>query len=329
MRQIAVIFILILAIIPVQAQSRSDTLLESQDRLRNSLRVFDALVMGGAKSGPVYDIYAMLRKELQNGSLQFGILEAVDVLHDGVSVETVQNGHRILLSEGILKADRTHTGLVLGFMCEGFSLVRASLRSPVKPYKPDAIQKLYDAMDALYLHALFLRDYGSATGRNFHPYEQYLMESLQNDSLSGLAPMTGAAMYILGFDAQLLYSFAELGGAVQQGILKPDEYLQKIVVLVKRLTETLKTSHQGLPKVEEGVLQLESRYVSEVSALTMLRYGVAMTNAHLARFYPTADTDNQKSIQELDLALDALQTEASSRASSLSYRDSFGKKLGL
>jgi hypothetical protein len=311
------------------AQTPPAELTAAHDRLRDSLETLDALILSGPKHGPVYDIYQEIRPELSAKRVQFVIDEASSNVVDGVSVEPNPSAMRVHVSLGIIKMDRANTGFLLGYLCEGFAFLHAVLKANQKPYAPDSIQKVYDSMDALFLHAVFLRDYAMASGKSLHPFERYLIESLQNDAASNLAPMSGAAMYLLSLDAQVLYSFSELGGEAQRGQVTVDDYLSKMTKLAGRLTEALTNAQPTNAKASPTVVQLESQYISEVSALTMLSYGVAIVNVHLARFFPKADTQQVKGLTDLNTALDKLGQLANAHTASLTYRDAFLKKLNL
>jgi len=314
---------------PVSPLATPKEITEHQERLRAALKYFDALILGGPVNGTVKNIYSDVRPTIAAGKVQFQIDSTKTNVVDGILIN--QDGQHIKfeISIGIMRVDKQYPGFLFGYLCEGTSLLRAALKASSNPYHPDTIQKFYDAMDALYLHAVFLRDFQGAMGRNLHPFETYLVQSLENDTSSGLAPMSGASMYVLGIDAQLIYSFAELGGQAQQGFIDGETYLNKVIKLSDRLTETLKQAHTGIPKASDGKLKLESRYISEVSALSLLSYGVAIANTNLARFYPKADGQNAPSIGKLNASLDALQASASSHTSSLAYRETFIHNFGL
>lgn len=294
---------------------------EARAKLGTSLKIFDALVMGSTKTGMVYQVYQTVRLEFLAGKVIFDVdpqerplLEAVQVVKNGAN-------RRVLLSITLFREDRKVPGMLTGFLAQAIGLLRnASVDNP------DDLEKLFHTMDALFYQGRFLKDLDAGRDRKLHPFENYLVSSLDNDSALDLPPMSGASMMLVGFDAQLVASLADLGAAAKAGDIKAGDYLSKIVNLAKRLTEA---TQQAQDRPGSARMEQELRYVSEVSALTMLRFGVSIVQGHLAAFYPDAPKKETALLADLDKALLELRTIAQKYQSSLTYQKQFLASISL
>jgi hypothetical protein len=199
---------------------------------------------------------------------------------------------QIIISQSLLEVYPAEAAKAMTLIIRELSLVREYFLDPdyYAYYGYGTFPQLFYQLDALYLQALFIRDYLVPAALPLSEYESYILESLNTDNLSTASFIllrTNASL------AQLLYNY---GLEYDADKLNAEEVMTEIIALSEEITGYLYS--QDLSEWET--------YISLINALTLDVYLAEIVNPLLG------DSGNGLSDQQIKAyvqALNNLKTE--------------------
>ncbi len=95
-----------------------------------------------------------------------------------------------------------------------------TIGEPYKEYMKNPLEQFMYEMDALFIEALFVRDFLQPRYKNLTPFERYVLESLEKDNLASVAAL------FMAEDMDLIYSLYGLGKKLDAGMSCTDYFVE-------------------------------------------------------------------------------------------------------
>jgi hypothetical protein len=310
-----------------------------QKALQELLGVMDQLVMRGPKDSLVYKAYQTVRTQMQAARIMF----VVDAKSPNTSLlqsayfSPNRNGVSWVVVDPVLvAAAKTRPGLSLTILMNALALASSFFEDPAHfaSLYQDPVGSFLFSMDALYLQALFARDFVKPNYAGLGPYEQYLVDSLSYEN------MASSAMFILGVDQNIVYGMNAMEADIRARKLDGAAWLARIADMVKEIDANLDKARDlnAVPDdggtADDSEIRYRTRYIAVISGLTMLKYGVGIMTVQLPlfekaqqeRIKPDLAVFN-KALETLDAKITALTDPAKGRV--MDYRKNLLIGLGL
>lgn len=306
-----------------------------QAEYRALLTSLDQLIVQGSKESKVFQTYQTVRDQMLGGKLLFIV--------DGKSSNTnlLQSTYFSPNPKGIswivadpLLLDRAKTqpdlamALILNAMVfsEGFFSDNAKFQLVFQ----DTLQSYLYSMDALYIQALFIRDYLKPHYPKLSDYNQFLSDTLDFENMSG------ASMFVLGVDQDVVYGLKHFEGQIRDRTLSPVDYLSKVGDMVTEIdTKLSKAIELGRANTkvatkDDTEVSERQRYMAVIATLTMLKYGVGIMNVQMPLFEKVAMEKARTKLDVFNARLDKLSEKVAPLMNGvMGYRQHLLDKLGI
>lgn len=280
---------------------------DPEARLTEIFTVLDELVLTADTRNEVRQIYTGVREAIQSGQISV-VLGSADEFADASILQSVyfttddemaaQGRGIIVVNPEILfhkdkvaeNGDAASSGngatatqpvssLTLSLLMEtvGYSSIFLQQGPAFLAGMNDPVVRYLTSMDALFLQARFVQLF-LAGNYKLSPYDTYLVETLQVDSLSSVS------MYFRGVDQDLVVAIIQQTEAVRSGDLELPTYLSQVAELVSLLGERYNAafgSEPGTDGLDERV-----RYITTVTVGSYLKFGVQVINELLSELQP-------------------------------------------
>jgi hypothetical protein len=310
-----------------------------QKALQELLAVMDQLVIRGPKDSLVYQGYQTVRTQMQAARIMF-VVDAKSTntsLLQSAYFSPNRNGVSWIVVDPVLVATaKTRPGLALTILMNALAMASSFFEDPAHfaSLYQDPVGSFLFSMDALYLQAMFARDFVKPNFPALGAFEQYLVDSLSYEN------MASSALFILGVDQNVVYGMNAMEADIRAKKLESGAWLARISAMVKEIHTNLDKARDlnAVPEdggtADDSAIRTRTRYIAVISGLTMLKYGVGIMTVQLPLF-EKAQQDKikpelvafNKSLESLDAKITALSDPAQGRV--MDYRKNLLTGLGL
>ena len=306
-----------------------------QAEYRGLLISLDQLVMQGNRDTPVYKSYIVVREQLLAGKLLF-IVDAKshndNILQSAYFSPNAKAVSWIVADGLLLDRAKREPDLVLSLILNAMVFSDGFYTNPTDFQRifKDPLESVLYSMDALFIQSLFIRDYLKPHYPKLSDYCRFLGDTLEFEN------MAGAAMFVLGVDQDIVYELRHMEASIRDHSLGPREYLQKVDAIVTeidgKLSKALElggTPIKGSTK-DDTELRERTRYISVISTLTMLKYGVSIMNLQMPLFDKSLMETARKDLDIFNGRLDKLSEKVAPLMNGvMGYRKNLLSKMGI
>lgn len=169
----------------------------------------------------VREVYVSVKDRMVRGGLTWFITDDEEKEPRAGFVPPQEGkGPRIEVNHSLVDSAGTEPTLAMTMIMHEMKHARDyfTIGEPYRKYMEDPVERFMYEMDALFIEALFVRDFLSPQYKNLTPFEQYVLESLEKDNLSSVA------MAFMAADMDLTYSLYGLGKKLDSGMSCKDYF---------------------------------------------------------------------------------------------------------
>lgn len=211
---------------PLLAESGRSSDQERERILRELIDELDRIMLPPYEKQPgihVRDVYIAVKDRMVRGDLIWSIVR------DGkaevnASFVPVQEGTKARIEVNQYLVDRATKSPTLAMTMIMHEMKHArdyfTIGEPYKKYMENPLERFMYEMDALFIEALFVRDFLSPRYKNLTAFERYVLESLEKDNLASVAAV------FMSVDMDLTYSLYELGKKLDTGMSCTDYFVE-------------------------------------------------------------------------------------------------------
>ncbi len=166
-------------------------------------------------------VYLAVKEQTINGGLTWAII------NDGkkevfASFAPAEKGTmaRIAVNHALLDSAKTHPTLAMTVIMHEMKHARDyfTIGEKYEEYMKNRLENFMYEMDALFIEALFIRDFLSPRYKNLTAFEQYVLASLEKDNLASVATS------FMAVDMDLTYDLYGLGKELDNGMSCKDYF---------------------------------------------------------------------------------------------------------
>ena len=236
----------------------------------------------------------------------------------------------------LMRTAKIHPGLALTLLMNALVMADSFFSNPAHfaSLYQDPVGSFLFSMDALYIQALFVRDYVQPNYPEIGGFERFLADSLAYEN------MASSAMFILGVDQDIVYGLKAMEADIRTKKLDGTTWLATIDSMVKEIDQKLDRAKElSLVAEDAGTaddreLRNRTRYIAVISGLTMLKYGVGIMTSQIALFDKVQQERLRQRYEVFNQGLDILDAKIRgltdpSNGRVMDYRKNLLTKWGL